>query len=446
MIPAKKKKESSSLADYQNMTLDELANLHDADDEEIDEDSAFNSNDEKVFGQHFPSKRARSKNISLSIPLSQEFDKELGTTVHTVEIVEIAKGSKLTLSSACLDVSQFSCDQLRLMYQCIYPSQEKDETESEEAVDDDDDGTGTCLCNYLSVKKGGMGLMPVTPVNLEVAGPCKIEFGVTILAPKSKTPLEGSMNIFGIVVPVDHFVGEDAPFRYADASASEDEDGSVAGSVASNSNSDGDDDVKSDKASMPATKKRKLEEDAVEEKRPLTKKQRKKLAQEKARQLEETLSDARSGDASNNESVTNDATSQTKKSKKKKKKANDSIAHPAVLTRERRLAGGLVISDILLGAGAPVKPGKRISLHYTGSLKSTGHVFDKNNSKQHPLVFRQGTGEVIRGLERGLEGMKVGGERVVTVPSKLGYGSKGAGDDIPPDSDLVFEVKVLKVG
>jgi len=73
-------------------------------------------------------------------------------------------------------------------------------------------------------------------------------------------------------------------------------------------------------------------------------------------------------------------------------------------------------------------------------------VFDKNHSKQHPLVFRQGTGEVIRGLERGLEGMKVGGERVINIPSKLGYGTKGAGDDIPPDSDLTFEVKLLKVG
>ena len=116
------------------------------------------------------------------------------------------------------------------------------------------------------------------------------------------------------------------------------------------------------------------------------------------------------------------------------------------MTRERRLAGGIIVSDLLLGSGPTVKPGKRISLHYTGSLKSTGKVFDKNNSKQHPLIFRQGTGEVIRGLERGLEGMNVGGERIITVPSNLGYGKKGAGLDIPPGSDLVFEVKVLKVG
>lgn len=53
---------------------------------------------------------------------------------------------------------------------------------------------------------------------------------------------------------------------------------------------------------------------------------------------------------------------------------------------------------------------------------------------------------LLTGLERGLEGMKAGGERVITIPSKLGYGSKGSGLEIPPDSDLVFEVKVLKVG
>ena len=132
--------------------------------------------------------------------------------------------------------------------------------------------------------------------------------------------------------------------------------------------------------------------------------------------------------------------------KKKKKQSAEVNEAKWSGTRERRLPGGLLISDLLLGAGAPVKAGKRISLHYTGKLLSTGQIFDKNNSKQHPLVFRQGTGEVIRGLERGLEGMKSGGERVITIPSKLGYGSKGSGADIPPDSDLVFEVKVVKVG
>jgi FKBP-type peptidyl-prolyl cis-trans isomerase len=87
-----------------------------------------------------------------------------------------------------------------------------------------------------------------------------------------------------------------------------------------------------------------------------------------------------------------------KKSKKKKGMTTESEDHKSKSqTRERRLDGGLIVSDILLGTGPQVKPGKRISLHYTGSLRSTGKVFDKNSSKQYPLVFRQGTGEVIRG-------------------------------------------------
>ncbi len=137
------------------------------------------------------------------------------------------------------------------------------------------------------------------------------------------------------------------------------------------------------------------------------------------------------------------------------------------------------MSNVLLRASAPVRPGKQISLHYTGSLRSNGEVFDRNNSKQHHLVFCQGTGEGIRGeksvplpihtignivlcssdevliyafplfltgLEHGLEGMNAGGKRIITIPSKLGYGLNGSREDIPPDSDLVFKVKVLKVG
>ena len=70
------------------------------------------------------------------------------------------------------------------------------------------------------------------------------------------------------------------------------------------------------------------------------------------------------------------------------------LANPTPLIRKRRLDGGLIVSDVLLGTGVPVKPEKRISLHYTRLLRSTGKVFDRNNSKQHPLIFRQGTGEV----------------------------------------------------
>ncbi|KAL7543159.1 hypothetical protein ACHAXR_012460 [Thalassiosira sp. AJA248-18] len=447
MAPKSKKKQSPR-EKYGNMTLDDLAKLDDANDDEIDEEEAFNSEDEKVYGKYFSSSSSKilssSKNLSLPIPLQH----------NTVRIVEIAMGGKMTLSSVCLDVSTFDFDQVKLMYRCIYPNQPVNQ------VDD-----FSCLCNYLSVKKGGMGLMPSTPVDLAVIGPCKVEFRADVSPAQL---VGGGINIFGIIFSADHdtMVSDDVAFRYADAFMSEEEEDVESENEGveeeSSSQSGGDNGKVNDKTNevaLKATKKRKLEEEAdenitpskqtpAESKMPessdkkLSKKQRKKLAQEKAKQLEETLAAARN----TTDDDANDEGPAKKKSKKKKKETNESLSKKTSMTRERRLAGGLVISDILLGAGVPVKPGKRISLHYTGSIRSTGKVFDKNNSKQHPLVFRQGTGEVVRGLERGLEGMKVGGERVITVPSKLGYGSKGAGVDIPPDSDLVFEVKVLKVG
>jgi len=491
------------------MTLDELANLHndtDSEDEEINEDEAFNSEDEEVYGKYLSSgvsSKIRSKNLSLSMPLSQSDD-----STATVRIVEIARGSKMTLSSVCLDVSSmFDFHQIKLAYRCVYrPSPNNSNNSSSNREDD-----FFCLVNYLSAKKGGMGLMPSTLVNLEVIGPCKVEFKSEIVGlsstKKSVDGVGGSrINIFGVVMPVDNFMGDDVPYPYADAFLSEEEenDSGMIESDTENASGGGDDkngdgavDGKNDDTVVlkKPTKKRKLEEeDKTDDKasklstttttaiaaptttpapagntdKKLTKSQRKKLAREKAKQLEETLSAARNdnkndenddddGDDDNDDAKDNNNNNTEepakKKSKKKKKKSSaetttnaPSSPKPTSMTRERRLPGGLLISDMILGTGPPVKPGKRISLHYTGSLRSNGNVFDKNNSKQHPLVFRQGTGEVIRGLERGLEGMKVGGERVITIPSKLGYGRKGSGVDIPPDSDLVFEVKVLKVG
>ena len=474
MAPKSKKK----LEQYQNMTLEQLEALNDADDEEIEEDLAFNSDDEKEYGKHFSSPSIRSKNLSLAIPLQHK----------TVRIVEIAKGSKLTLSSVCLDVSSVEFHQVKLMVRCTYE-------ENQSAADDDNDYV--CLCNYLSVKKGGMGLQPTTPVNLEVAGPCKVEFRSDIKA-TSRQLDGGGINILGLVAPVGTLFGDDVNVRYADAFMSDDEDEDAEIDEESAFNSEDEkmygkyfttttptseevaNSIENGTTSevKKSAKKRKLQEDGedaqevakgkskkhtpakkskpgasdetVEQQqqqpqttgndKKLTKKQRKKLAQEKAKQLEETLSAAR------NDGANEDMEDTTTEKKSKKKKKGDSVSKSTSMTRERRLAGGLIVSDLLLGAGPNVKPGKRISLHYTGSLKATGKVFDKNNSKQHPLIFRQGTGEVIRGLEHGLEGMKVGGERIITVPSNLGYGKKGAGLDIPPGSDLVFEVKVLKVG
>ena len=122
------------------------------------------------------------------------------------------------------------------------------------------------------------------------------------------------------------------------------------------------------------------------------------------------------------------------------------IVPPKSLTSERRLDGGILVRDIVVGAGAAVKPGRSVSINYEGSLLSDGKVFDKNKSKANPFTFRPGTGEVIKGLDKGIVGMKVEGERVITIPPAMGYGRKGSHPSIPSDATLVFTVNVLKVG
>ena len=92
---------------------------------------------------------------------------------------------------------------------------------------------------------------------------------------------------------------------------------------------------------------------------------------------------------------------------------------------------------------ARVKNGDIISLHYTGSLDD-GTVFD-TSEQGSPLSFTVGAGEVIPGWDQGVAGMKAGGQRTLTIPPDLGYGSQGAGGVIPPNATLVFDVELLNV-
>lgn len=104
--------------------------------------------------------------------------------------------------------------------------------------------------------------------------------------------------------------------------------------------------------------------------------------------------------------------------------------------------GGLQYRDIKAGTGKPVKKGRKLQMRYIGRLCSNGKVFD-SNLKGQPFTFRLGAGEVIKGWDMGLEGMKVGGKRILKLPSKLAYGKSGAGRDIPPNADLEFVVEVM---
>jgi FKBP-type peptidyl-prolyl cis-trans isomerase FkpA len=107
-------------------------------------------------------------------------------------------------------------------------------------------------------------------------------------------------------------------------------------------------------------------------------------------------------------------------------------------------ASGLMIEEVAVGDGAAAKSGDRVTVHYTGWL-TNGRKFDSSVDRRDPFAFALGRGNVIAGWDEGVEGMKVGGKRKLTIPPDLGYGAYGAGGVIPPNATLVFEVELLAV-
>ena len=105
---------------------------------------------------------------------------------------------------------------------------------------------------------------------------------------------------------------------------------------------------------------------------------------------------------------------------------------------------GMQIEDQVVGTGAEAVKGKQVSVHYTGWL-TDGTKFDSSKDRGQPFGFALGRGQVIRGWDDGVAGMKVGGKRKLTIPPDLGYGAAGAGGVIPPNATLVFEVELLGV-
>jgi len=106
---------------------------------------------------------------------------------------------------------------------------------------------------------------------------------------------------------------------------------------------------------------------------------------------------------------------------------------------------GLQYIDEKVGTGASPAKGKMVSVHYTGTLASTGAKFDSSRDRGSPFKFQIGVGQVIAGWDEGVMSMKVGGKRKLMIPDKLGYGARGAGGVIPPNADLVFDVELLGV-
>jgi len=106
----------------------------------------------------------------------------------------------------------------------------------------------------------------------------------------------------------------------------------------------------------------------------------------------------------------------------------------------------LRMDDITVGDGDEATKGAKVLVHYVGVAFSTGEEFDASWNRGQPFEFKLGKGQVIPGWDIGVEGMKVGGRRKLTIPSVMAYGARGAGGVIEPHEPLVFVIDLLSVG
>jgi FKBP-type peptidyl-prolyl cis-trans isomerase len=312
----------------------------------------------------------------------------------------------------------------------------------------------------------------VPSLGIQVSGPREITVKVTFLnvnghrIPEKDIPTAISVSLFGSVVPNSSLSSISSTSSAAAALVTQDHEGgggivepiqqdivhdttNLGGCIAKNKKNVSP--LENEKETTTDNKRDLTSVDydnSVE--RALSKKARKELAKLKQEQLAKVIQSELHRDNSSTEAAstattttaTTTNTTTTTKTSTEIKGLNKNTKSMNVIS-QRRLHGGVIVKDIIIGSGQTAKQGRKVSILYVGSLASNGNVFDKNQNHSKPLQFRLGTGQVIRGLDIGLEGMKVGGERHITIPPELGYGNKSMGDKIPKNSTLMFQVRLI---
>lgn len=125
--------------------------------------------------------------------------------------------------------------------------------------------------------------------------------------------------------------------------------------------------------------------------------------------------------------------------------ASPDLPRDVAASEKTAIENGLKYHDFKVGDGTEATAGDEVEVHYTGWLLSDSTKFDSSLDRGRPFTFTLGQGEVIEGWDKGVAGMRVGGERQIVIPSEYGYGQSGAGNTIPPGATLIFEVELLGV-
>ncbi|TMW68719.1 hypothetical protein Poli38472_006187 [Pythium oligandrum] len=126
---------------------------------------------------------------------------------------------------------------------------------------------------------------------------------------------------------------------------------------------------------------------------------------------------------------------------KKRPAPSDGVDVPK---KAKRVHKGVTIEETAVGKGQPVQRGKKVSILYRGRLEN-GKQFDANQNRKKPFSFRHGIGDVIKGMDIGIEGMRAGGKRTITIPGHLGYGRQGAPPSIPGNATLIFDIELFRI-